>query len=221
MISKVLIFGTGDLSEIVYGSISRDESYEVCGFTLHEKYLHKTTFQGLDVVPFEQIEELFPPDEFEMFVAVGYNRINRARSEIYAQCKQKNYNMVTYISPRASLLGNVVTGDNCFVGENTVIRTSTRIGNGVIIGACCYIGQNTTIGDHCFVAQSASLSGNLTIDEHAFIGPNATIRDRIHIGSSCVIGAGAVILGSTVPHGVYRAQPAEKLAVPSHDLKDL
>ena len=221
MMSKVVIFGTGDLSEIVHGSIGQEGFHEVCGFTVHENYRRESTFQGLEVVPFEQVEEVFPPDEFEMFVAVGYNRINRARSEIYALCKQKKYKMITYISPRASLLGSVTTGDNCFIGENTVIRTSTRIGNGVIIGACCYIGQNTTIGDHCFVAQSASLSGNLTIEDYAFIGPNATIRDRVRIGSSCVIGAGAVILGDTAPNGVYRARRAEELAVRSHNLKDL
>lgn len=219
--SKVVIFGTGDLAEVVHASFSHDGRYEVCGFAVQEQYLLKTTFLGLDVVPFERIEEAFPPDRFDMFVAVGYRRINELRAEFFVLCKQKNYRLVTYVSPRASLLGNVALGENCFVGENTVIRTFSRIGNDVIIGACCYIGQNTAIGDHCFISQSASLAGNLTIDEYAFIGPNATIRDRIHIQSRCVIGAGAVILGDTVPNGVYRAQPAELLPVLSHDLKDL
>ena len=221
LMSRVVIFGTGDFAEVVYASFSHDGRYEVCGFTVHEQYRVKTTFLGLDVVPFERIEEVFPPDRFDMFVAVGYRRINQLRAEIYALCKQKNYSLITYISPRASLLGNVALGENCFVGENTVIRTFSRIGNDVIIGACCYIGQKTQIGDHCFISQSASLAGNLIMDQYTFVGPNATIRDRIHIRSHCVIGAGAVILGDTVPNGVYRSQPAELLPVPSHDLKDL
>ncbi|MDQ7782348.1 MAG: acetyltransferase [Desulfomonilaceae bacterium] len=219
--SSIVIFGIGDFAEVVHASLKHDGRYEVCGFTIHEKYLSKTTFQGLDVVPFERVEEAFPSDRFAMFVAVGYRGINQVRAELYSLCKRKNYRMVTYVSPRASLIGNIELGENCFIGENTVIRTSSRVGNNVIVGACCYMGQNTVIRDHCFISQSASLAGNLTIDEYAFIGPNSTIRDRIHIGSRCVIGAGAVVLRDTVPNGVYRAREAELLPVPSSDLKKL
>ena len=70
MMKRVLVFGTSYLGRLVYVYLSKDSPYEVAAFTLNEAYIAGKEFMGLDVIPFETIEEVYPPDQYSMFVAV-------------------------------------------------------------------------------------------------------------------------------------------------------
>ena len=219
--NNVVIFGIGDFAQVVHASLVHESPYDVAAFTVHSEYMKEPQLLGLPVVPFERVDESYPPDRYSMFVAMGYTGVNRARAKVYHQCKDAGYHFITYISPRASLLGSVTTGENCYVGDYAVIRTLSEIGEDVIIGGLCYIGQRTCIHDHCFISQNSSLSSNNDIGAYTFIGANATIRDGIRIAGGCVIGAGAVILRDTKENGVYKAPEAQLLGIESGDLRKI
>ncbi|MEJ2717473.1 MAG: acetyltransferase [Deltaproteobacteria bacterium] len=218
---NVVIFGTGMLAQVFHAALTDDSPYDVCAFTVHERHVREPRLMDLEVVPFEKIEMKYPPDEFAMMIAVGYKRVNRARAEIYSECKRKGYHLISHRSTSASLQGHVELGENSFIGDNCVIRTFTRIGNNVVVGGGCYIGQHTVIGDHCFVSQCASLGGNIQVEPYSFIGQNATIRNFVHIAANCVIGAGTVILADTKENEVYKATGTELLGIPSYKLRDI
>lgn len=218
---KVVMFGTGMLAQVYHAALTEDSPYEVCAFTVHERHLHEPRLMDLEVVPFEKMETDYPPDEFAMIIAVGYKRVNRARAEIFSECKGKGYRLISHVSSSASLQGQIEVGENTFIGDNCVIRTFTKIGNDVVVGGSCYIGQHTVISDHCFVSQCASLGGNIQVDPYTFIGQNATIRNFVHIAANCVIGAGTVILEDTKEHEVYKAVGTELLGIPSYKLRDI
>src|SRR5579864_7289037 len=194
---KVVLFGTGDFARVACVYLRMDSPYEVAAFTANENRITERRLLDLDVVPFETIERTHPPDEFAMFVAIGFKRVNKARAEIYDQCKAKGYELITYINSKAIQWGDIAVGDNCFIFENNVLQPFVRIGNDVIIWSGNHIGHDSAIGDHCFIASHAVISGNVKIGSHCFIGVNATFRDGITVGSECVIGAGAVILKDT------------------------
>ena len=148
-----------------------------------------------------------------MFVAIGFSGVNKARREVYEECKARGYELISYVNSRATCWGELVLGDNCFVFEENVIQPNVRIGNDVIVWSGNHIGHDSTIEDHGFIASHAVISGNVTIGESSFVGVNATFRDGIAVAPRCVIGAGALIMKDTVEGGVYSVrgtEPAEK-----------
>jgi len=215
---QVIIFGTSDFAQVAYVYLSKDSPYRVAAFTVHEQYLTEPQLLGLDVVPFEQLERRYSPAEYAMFIAVGFSKLNRLRTDIYQLCKRKGYELISYISSHAVHLGDIEIGDNCFVFEANVLQPFVRIGNNVILWCGNHIGHHVTIGDNCFIASHAVISGRVTIGSSCFIGVNATIRDGVKIEERCIIGAGAVILKDTVKGGVYRAVNTEPAPYGSDDL---
>ncbi len=216
---KMVIFGAGSLARLAHIHFSNASQYEVAAFTVNEEYLKETKIFGLDVVAYEQIETTHPPDAFSMFVAIGYRRVNRARAEIYGDCKTKGYELVSCIRPEIIGPEHVKVGDNCLIMPNTIVQPFAEIGNDVIIWGGSCIGYQSRIGDHCYIAPAAVIAGNVEIGQYCFVGANATIRDGLTIAPHCVIGAGAVILKDTERERVYRPQSAEMLPYSSSELR--
>jgi FlaA1/EpsC-like NDP-sugar epimerase len=79
--SKIIIFGSGDIAQIAKYYFDIDSDHEVVGFTLDSPYIKKETFEGLPVYPFEEIEKIFPPSEYQMFIAIAYGDMNRLREK--------------------------------------------------------------------------------------------------------------------------------------------
>ncbi len=216
---RVVIFGTGDFAQVAFVYLSKDSVYDVAAFTVDEEYITERKIHGLDVVPFERIAETHPPERFALFVAIGYRKVNKARAEVYDRCKEKGYELISYISSKALQWGEIEIGDNCFVFENNVIQPFVKIGNDVIMWSGNHIGHHSSIGDHCFIASHAVISGRVKIGPYCFIGVNATLRDGITVAPECVIGAGAVILKDTKAQGVYAAKSTEPADILSPELK--
>jgi len=201
---RVVIFGTGDFAQVAHAYLARSEAFEVSGFTVNERHLTDPSPLSHEVVPFERIEDRFPPGEFAMLVAVGYSRLNKARTEAYQACKARGYTLITYIDPGASLVGDTTVGDNCFIFEQNVVQPFVTIGNNVVLWSGNHVGHHSTIGHNCFVASHAVIAGRVTIGDNCFIGVNATIRDGVTIAPNCIIGAGTTILNDTKEAEVYR-----------------
>jgi sugar O-acyltransferase (sialic acid O-acetyltransferase NeuD family) len=206
---NVVLFGTGDFARIAHVYLRDDSEHDVVAFTVHEQFAQGDEFAGLPLVPFESLQEQFPPGEFAMFVAIGFSRVNQARREVYETCKARGYELVSYVSSRALRSAETEIGDNCFIFEANVVQPFARIGNDVVLWSGNHIGHDSTIADHCFVASHAVISGNVTIGESCFVGVNATIRDGVAIAPDCVIGAGALIMKDTKRGAVY-AVPGTK-----------
>ena len=203
----VVIFGTGDFARVAAVYLQEDSPYDVAGFTVHQQYIDQPKLNGLDIFPFEQLVHTHPPEEFTMFVAVGFKRVN------------KGYELISYICSEATQWGHIEIGDNTFVFENNVIQPFAKLGNDVVLWSGNHIGHDAVVGDHCFVASHAVVSGNVTIGARSFVGVNATIRDGVRIARDNVIGAGALILSDTKPGEVYAGNGTQALAIQSDQLK--
>jgi sugar O-acyltransferase (sialic acid O-acetyltransferase NeuD family) len=203
--SKVVIFGTGSFAEVVCYLLTKDSEHEVVAFTANQSHISERELMGLPVVPFETLEREYPADSYKMFIAIAYKGLNKVRASIYAQAKQKGYELITYISSKCSYWGESV-GDNCFVFEDNTIQPFAKIGNDVVLWSGNHIGHHATIGDHCFITSHVVVSGHVVVGPYSFIGVNATLRNSISIGESCLIGAGALIMKSTRDKEVYIAK---------------
>jgi len=216
---KVVVFGAGEFARVARVYLDGDSPHEVAAFTANEKYITDKKVDGLDVVPFEGLARTHPPDRFAMFVAVGFKRVNRARAELYEQCRGMGYELISYVSSKASRWDGLETGDNCFIFENNVIQPFVRIGRDVIIWSGNHIGHHAEIGDHCFIASHAVISGGVKLGPYTFVGVNATFRDGVTVGAENVIGAGALILRDTKDKEVYAVPGTPPAGYPSGEVK--
>jgi sugar O-acyltransferase (sialic acid O-acetyltransferase NeuD family) len=218
---RLVIFGAGDMARIAQYYFSRDSEYEVAAFTVHERFVQNTEYRGLPLVGFETLEEWYGPDEFEMFVAVGYKQLNRARAEVYREAKKKNYRLATYVSSKAVHFGDVNCGDNCFILEANVIQPFVKIGNDVVLWSGNHIGHDVVIEDHCFISSHVVLAGHVRVGERSFLGVNACAKDGVTIGANCLIGPGAVILKDTKPGSAHVVKGTPESPVPAERVAPL
>jgi carbonic anhydrase/acetyltransferase-like protein (isoleucine patch superfamily) len=134
--------------------------------------------------------------------------------------KSPQFGEKCFLAVNATIVGDVIMGNQCSVWFNAVIRgdvNSIRIGNKVNIqdGAvihCTYQKTKTTIADRVSIGHNAIVHG-CTIEENVLIGMGAIVMDNCHIGSNSIIAAGAVLLENTTvePGSVYAGVPAKKV----------
>src|SRR5215510_2601217 len=213
--SKVVIFGAGKIADEAYFYLTNDSPHEIVAFTIDHAYLTSSEKLGLPVIPFEEVQERYPPDDYKMFVAVGYQDLNKFRAQKYAEAKARNYELVSYVSSRASNFGDVEIGDNCFVLEFATIQPCASIGNNVFIWSGNHIGHHATVGDHCYIAGNVVVSGSVNIEPYCFIGVNATLGHEINIGRESLIGAGSLITKNVEPQSVYVMPDTQKFRLDS------
>lgn len=218
---KLVVFGSGDIGQLAHYYFTNDSEYEVVAFTVDAAYIKEPMFCGVPVVPFEEIEQHYPPSEYDLFVALSYAKLNQVRREKYLAAREKGYHIPSYISSHATVLNDGRIGENCFILEDNTIQPFVTIGNNVTLWSGNHIGHHSTINDHCFLASHIVVSGGVTIDESCFVGVNATLRDHITIGSKSVIGAGVLVLADVEPEGLYIGTATERSAVPSTRLRKI
>jgi sugar O-acyltransferase (sialic acid O-acetyltransferase NeuD family) len=202
---KLVLFGTGDIARLAHVYFSTDSAYEVVAFTVDREFCEADRFRDLPLVPFDEVEQRYPPATHSMFIAVSYARMNGVRMEKYAEAKGKGYTLATYVSSRCTFLSEHAVGDNCFILEDNTIQPFVRIGNNVTLWSGNHIGHDAVIEDHCFLASHIVVSGRVRIGEACFIGVNATLRNAIAVAPRTLIGAGAVIMKDTAEGAVYLA----------------
>lgn len=132
-----------------------------------------------------------------------------------------------YLAENATVVGDVIMGDDCSVWFNAVVRgdvNSIRIGNKVNIqdGAvlhCTYEKTKVTLGNNVSIGHNAIVHG-CTIHDNVLIGMGAIIMDNVEIGSNTIVAAGAVVLeGTKVESGsIYAGVPAKKVKEINQDL---
>ena len=215
---QVVIFGTGDYARTAAIYLQEDSAFEVVAFTVDAERIETAELEGIPVVPFEELERAYAPSDHAMLVAIGFSRVNRARAEVYERCKERGYELITYVNSRATSWGRLELGDNCFVFEENVIQPNVRIGNDVVLWSGNHVGHDSEIGDHCFIASHAVISGNVRIGPYCFVGVNATLRDGITIAPECVIGAGALVMRDTERGEIYSVRGTEPSTKRSWDL---
>jgi carbonic anhydrase/acetyltransferase-like protein (isoleucine patch superfamily) len=123
-----------------------------------------------------------------------------------------------FIAPNATIVGDVVCGDECSFWFNAVVRGdvhSIRIGNRVNVqdGAvihCTYQKAATAIGNEVSIGHNALVHG-CTLHDRVLVGMGAIVMDGCVVESGSIIAAGAVLLeGTHVESGsIYAGVPAK------------
>lgn len=111
-----------------------------------------------------------------------------------------------FIANNASVIGNVVIGEEVGIWFGVVIRGDNEP---ISIGARSNIQENSVlhtdpgfpvkIGEGCTIGHNATVHG-CTIGDNSLIGMGAIVLNGAKIGNNCLIGAGALIAeGKEIP----------------------
>ncbi|BDS14753.1 gamma carbonic anhydrase family protein [Aureispira anguillae] len=134
--------------------------------------------------------------------------------------KKPQFGANCFLAENATVLGDVVMGEDCSVWFQAVVRGDVnriRIGNKVNIQDaaiihCTYQRAETTIGNNVSIGHRAIVHG-CTIHDNVLIGMGAMIMDHAVVESNCLIAAGAVVLENAhlESHCIYAGIPAKKV----------
>jgi carbonic anhydrase/acetyltransferase-like protein (isoleucine patch superfamily) len=101
----------------------------------------------------------------------------------------------SFVHPMASVIGDVIIGENVYIGPGAVIRGDWGriiIENGCNVQENCVIhmfpGTTVHLKEGAHVGHGAIIHGGI-IGENSLIGMNAVIMDDVSIGKESIIGA--------------------------------
>jgi sugar O-acyltransferase (sialic acid O-acetyltransferase NeuD family) len=211
----VVVFGVGQISNLAWYQLTHDSPHRVVAFTMDAAHRSVDAFNGLPVVPFEDVPRQFPPDEVAMFVPLSYRQLSSLRIQKYKEALAKGYTFVSYVSSHAKLAKNVTVGENCMIDAGTIVQPFSRIGNNCILRAAAVISHDVLIGDHCFISAAAVVGGSAAIGEQCTLALNCTVLNAVQVAPRCLIGAGAVLTSDTEENGVYVGVPARRQERPA------
>ncbi len=216
--AKIIIFGIQDFAELAHFYLENDSEHEVVAFCVNQQYLpQETLFKGLPIVAFENVEALYPPTDFLFFAPLSPQKMNRIREKIYFEIKSKGYQLISYISSKATWFNNPI-GENCFIFENNTIQPFVTIGNNVILWSGNHIGHHSVINDHVMFTSHVVLSGHCVVEKYCTLGVNSTIRDGITLAEGTFVAMAASIIKNTEEWSLYKGNPAVKSEKSTKDL---
>jgi len=118
-------------------------------------------------------------------------------------CQFKNFIPVvhpsSFIHPLATITGNVIIGENVYIGPGAAIRGDW---GAIIIEDGCNVQENCTI--HMFPGMTVLLKEGAhighgavihgaTIGKNCLIGINSVVMDNVELGDECILGALSLI----------------------------
>lgn len=208
---KLIVYGTGETAEIIADYFKHDSDYEVVAYTVDKEFRTSDSLNNLPIVDFEEVIEVYPPSEYEMFAAASFGKLNTLRQKMYEKGKAKGYKFASYVNSSAFIWHNVMIGENTFIFEENVLQYKVKIGNNVILWSGNHIGHQTEIEDHCFISSHVVISGFCRIGRNSFLGVNSSFNDEIIFGKYGMTGNGTILVKNTEEGSIYVGSPAKKI----------
>ena len=150
----------------------------------------------------------FNPEEYMMMVAVANSK---DRYDI-VQRLPKDTKYFTFIHPSVQIMDdNIEVGEGSFIGANSILTTSIKLGKHALLNRGNHIGHDCIIQDYFSAMPGAIISGNVTIGDCVYVGTNSSIKEKIIICSGVIIGSNATVVKHIVKSGTYVGVPTSKI----------
>jgi sugar O-acyltransferase (sialic acid O-acetyltransferase NeuD family) len=202
----IVIFGTGKIAEVILYFFQNCSERQVVACTVDRAYIPGTQWQGLPVVPFDEVIHKYPPETHDMFVALGYQEMNALRASKCQEARQLGYLLASYVHPASGLPNDCVYGDNCFIMNSVHVHPRVTLGNNVFVWSGAMVGHHSSLGDNCWLTSCANVSGVVTVEANCFFAVNATVGHGVTIAKDCFIGANALVVKSTQTGEAYLSE---------------
>ncbi len=213
MRNKLIIVGTGLLGEVAQAYFEKYTHYRVAAFACHARLKTSESAFNRPLHELENLPDVCSPEDHDVFVAIGYRKMNQIRQAAYEEVKQHGYTCATFVHPDVMIWESTRLGDNTFILENNTVQPFTEIGANTFLWSGNHIGHHSKIGSHCFISSHVVISGYCEIGNNVFIGVNSTLRDGLKVADKTLIGAGALMMKDTAYQEAYippRCKPCSR-----------
>jgi len=204
----IIIYGSGEFAKLVAFYLSTDSHYKVEAFTVDKKYTNTT--KTPNIIPFEDIDSIFPPQNYDMLIAIGY-KCMRNREKMFNRARNKGYKLINFISSKALYYNDLVIGDNNIILPATHIEPNVVIGDNNIFWSDTLLCHGLQLGNHNYIAPKVVLGANSTIGDLCFFGTRSTMIDQLNIEDETFLVAGSTLFIDTENCYRYSGNPARKL----------
>lgn len=206
---KLVIFGNTIVAKLAHYYFTRDSGYKIEAFVVDSQYITEPTFLGLPVVAFENIQKTHPAKDFDLFIAVGPNKMNAVREAKFYEAKKMGYRFANYVSPSA--VCNSELGENSLVADMAVINPFVKIGDNNFFWESCLISNDCEIKSHCYFSPKSVVSSFCEVGNNSIVGTSSVVKARVLIAEQTLIGANCYIAKDTEFKGVYGRKSTELL----------
>lgn len=205
----LIIYGIGEFAKLLHYYITNESSYELVAFTADKEFIDEVEICGLPVIDFEEINKIFPPEKYQMLVAIGYSNM-RNRKILFDKAKAKQYRLINYIHSSIDIK-NMSVGENNIIFPGSIVEPFVSIGNNNIIWSMTLLGHHMSLGDHNYISAQCLLAGHVIIKNLCFIGNGVNMIDSLIIENETYIVAGSNIRKNTIENAMYNGNPAKLL----------
>lgn len=188
----VVIFGAGKYPRMVRRYLE-GAGHRVVAYAVDAAYRDGEAFDGLPFAAFEELPDRFAPDRHDLFVALGYLRMNGLRAEKIAAARAAGYGIATCVHPSAIVATDVSVGENCLILEGATVQPGSALGDGCILWHGVLVSHDARIGACSYLSPGVTLAGDVTLGERCFLGTGAVVINGLTIGARALIGAGATV----------------------------
>ena len=191
---SLILFGTGKIAEAVSYYFNRDAKYHIAGYVVDDLFYQSESFLEKPVVKLSEVSVTYPAEDFLVFVAIGYQGMNKIRSDKYHFFKSAGYSFASYRSPFVE--GDFTVGENTIVMDGAVIQPKANFGNDVFVWGGAMVGHHAVIYDHCWLTGGCLIGGAVHLGSSTFIGMGAIVGQEVKTGVECMLGAGSLTVKS-------------------------
>jgi len=130
--------------------------------------------------------------EFEaVFVAIGDNTI---REQKQLTLENLGFNIVSLISPHATVSQSVSIGKGAIIVANACLNIGSVISDGAIINTGTNVDHDCFVGRFSHLSPGVNLAGGVIIGERTWIGIGSTVIQNKTINKDVIVGAGSVVI---------------------------
>lgn len=198
----IIMIGVGDFAKLIKYYLENDGNRKVAAFSVDKAYIKEDSFEGLPVVAFESLEDVYSPDQYEVIVAVGARNMNNIRKSFFHKCKEKGFSVATYIHSTCVVSKDAEIGEGNIILEKCLISPFVKIGNCNLLWDNVVIPHNTTMGSFNTMAGYSALSGFDVVGNNCYIGKCAMVFDKVKLSDYTLVGAAAYVKKDTKEYDV-------------------
>jgi acetyltransferase-like isoleucine patch superfamily enzyme len=205
----LIIFGNSIIAKLALYYFNRDSGFNIVALTVDEKYINGAQYLGYPIFPFEKIQDIYSPKDFEIFIAIGPNEMNSIREKKLHESLKKGYQVASYISPYS--ICHSLPGVNSFIADGVIINPFVKLGNNNFFWENSLISNESIIDDNCYFAPRSVVSSYCHVKSNSIVGTNSVLKAHIIIEYKTLVGAQCYISKNTTQFSVYGEKNSEFL----------
>lgn len=188
---NIIIIGNGPYAQMMHRYINLTDCGEmnVVAYAVDEKFILEKSIQGVDVISFEKMYELYPTQNIRLIMGIGYKEMGNIRKRVFEYMKEKEYKFLNYIHPTANIASNFDIGEGNNILEGVLIEESVKIGNANLFFGNAIIGHESSVGNYNTVSLRGTIAGCVTIKSNCFMGVASAVKDHVTLEDYVLLGA--------------------------------